>query len=345
MASRVHWSEAEGKPLIDARKDEPGAMLPILHDLHGALRLHRRRRDPADRRRAQRVEGGDRRRRQFLPRFPPRAGAWRGAEDLPRRILPGGGLRGPGRPSRTAATASSPTRMTAAGVERRDGLLPRPLRRLARGDARRRADGAADPRGLDASRWREARPMMPHLHSRRTSTRGRARRRRGRARLRRGARSGAVEIVRTGSRGLYWLEPLVEIERDGVRLGYGPLAPEDAAGRAGAAAPIPRRSAGRGHRLSEAAAAADLRPLRRHRPAVARRLRGAWRRPRLAARAGARPRGDGQGSARTPACAGAAARASRPGSSGARSPASRPSRNTSSATPTRATAAPSPTAC
>ena len=33
MASRVHWSEAEGKPLIEARKDEPGAMLPILHDL------------------------------------------------------------------------------------------------------------------------------------------------------------------------------------------------------------------------------------------------------------------------------------------------------------------------
>jgi formate dehydrogenase iron-sulfur subunit len=40
------------------------------------------------------------------------------------------------------------------------------------------------------------------------------------------ARTG-VEIVRTGSRGLYWLEPLVEIERDGVRLGYGPLEPKD----------------------------------------------------------------------------------------------------------------------
>ena len=36
MASRVHWSEAEGKPLIEARKDEPGAMLPILHDLRSA---------------------------------------------------------------------------------------------------------------------------------------------------------------------------------------------------------------------------------------------------------------------------------------------------------------------
>ena len=43
-----------------------------------------------------------------------------------------------------------------------------------------------------------------------------------------GRRGEAVEIVRTGSRGLYWLEPLVEIERDGVRYGYGPLGPEDA---------------------------------------------------------------------------------------------------------------------
>ena len=40
---------------------------------------------------------------------------------------------------------------------------------------------------------------------------------------------GSVEIVRTGSRGLYWLEPLVEIEIDGVRHGYGPVAVGDVA--------------------------------------------------------------------------------------------------------------------
>jgi len=32
-----------------------------------------------------------------------------------------------------------------------------------------------------------------------------------------------VEIVRTGSRGLYWLEPLVEVERPEGRVGYGPV--------------------------------------------------------------------------------------------------------------------------
>lgn len=37
------------------------------------------------------------------------------------------------------------------------------------------------------------------------------------------------EVVRTGSRGACWLEPLVEVDRDGTRLGFGPLAAEQAA--------------------------------------------------------------------------------------------------------------------
>ncbi|SDE87345.1 formate dehydrogenase beta subunit [Celeribacter baekdonensis] len=38
-----------------------------------------------------------------------------------------------------------------------------------------------------------------------------------------------VEIIRNGTRGMIWLEPLVEIEKNGVRLAYGPIAPDDAA--------------------------------------------------------------------------------------------------------------------
>lgn len=38
-----------------------------------------------------------------------------------------------------------------------------------------------------------------------------------------------LEIVRTGSRGMHWLEPLMEVERDGRRIGYGPLDEGDAA--------------------------------------------------------------------------------------------------------------------
>jgi formate dehydrogenase iron-sulfur subunit len=45
------------------------------------------------------------------------------------------------------------------------------------------------------------------------------------------ARRRGVElsIVRTGSRGLFWLEPLAEVERPEGRIGYGPLAPGDSA--------------------------------------------------------------------------------------------------------------------
>jgi formate dehydrogenase iron-sulfur subunit len=38
-----------------------------------------------------------------------------------------------------------------------------------------------------------------------------------------------LSIVRTGSRGLFWLEPVVEVETPEGRLGYGPLTAEDAA--------------------------------------------------------------------------------------------------------------------
>ncbi len=40
----------------------------------------------------------------------------------------------------------------------------------------------------------------------------------------------AVEVVRNGSRGMLWLEPLVEVETADGRIGYGPVAPEDVDG-------------------------------------------------------------------------------------------------------------------
>src|SRR5699024_1371969 len=38
-----------------------------------------------------------------------------------------------------------------------------------------------------------------------------------------------AEIVRTGSRGLYWLEPLIEVEHQSRRIGFGPVAADEAA--------------------------------------------------------------------------------------------------------------------
>jgi len=45
------------------------------------------------------------------------------------------------------------------------------------------------------------------------------------------AKRGAdVRIVRNGSRGLFWLEPLVEVQTDAGRVAYGPVAASDVPG-------------------------------------------------------------------------------------------------------------------
>ncbi len=51
-----------------------------------------------------------------------------------------------------------------------------------------------------------------------------------------GRRNLAIDVVRTGSRGLYWLEPLVEIETPAGRVAYGPVVPGDCEGLLGAIA-------------------------------------------------------------------------------------------------------------
>ena len=44
------------------------------------------------------------------------------------------------------------------------------------------------------------------------------------------ARGDEVQLVRNGSRGLVWLEPLVEVETPAGRIAYGPVTPDDVAG-------------------------------------------------------------------------------------------------------------------
>jgi formate dehydrogenase iron-sulfur subunit len=40
----------------------------------------------------------------------------------------------------------------------------------------------------------------------------------------------AIELIRNGSRGLLWLEPLVEVDVGGTRMAYGPVQAQDVAG-------------------------------------------------------------------------------------------------------------------
>jgi formate dehydrogenase iron-sulfur subunit len=44
-----------------------------------------------------------------------------------------------------------------------------------------------------------------------------------------GKRGVPVEIIRTGSRGLCWLEPMVEVATPNGRVAYGPVSAEDVA--------------------------------------------------------------------------------------------------------------------
>ncbi len=84
------------------------------------------------------------------------------------------------------------------------------------------------------------------------------------------ARGEQIRLVRNGSRGLFWLEPLVEVATPAGRIAYGPVAPEDVPGLFaagflhGGAHALPAR-ANRGDSVPQAAGAADLRARRHHR--------------------------------------------------------------------------------
>ena len=96
------------------------------------------------------------------------------------------------------------------------------------------------------------------------------------------ARGLDVEIVRNGSRGMLWLEPLVEVETPAGRVGYGPVKPSDVASLFEAGFLIGRGASavhrqGRGAPLFRPPAPRDLPALRRHRSGVLRRIYRAWR--------------------------------------------------------------------
>ena len=159
----------------------------------------------------------------------------------------------------------------------------------------------------------------------------------------------AVQLVRNGSRGLLWLEPMVEVATPAGRVAYGPVQPEDVADlfeagwlqggahplRLGPTEDIPYLK--HQERLTFARVGVTD-PLSLQDYAAHGGLEGS------SARCPWRPRPSSRNSS-IPDCAAAAARPSPPASNGRRWPARRPTRNTSSATPTKAIPAPTPTAC
>ena len=61
------------------------------------------------------------------------------------------------------------------------------------------------------------------------------------------AAGAEIDIVRNGSRGMLWLEPLVEVEVAGLRYGFGPIEPTDVAGLVSAGLFDPSRVAAISH--------------------------------------------------------------------------------------------------
>ncbi len=164
------------------------------------------------------------------------------------------------------------------------------------------------------------------------------------------AAAGAT-IVRTGSRGMFWLEPLVEVETPEGRIGYGPVTEADVPGLlasrpAARAAPTACGSA-RPNSIPFLAAQTRLtfRPLRHRRS----RSRSTTTAPMAATAALPAPC-----SSAPPGTVEEVTASGLRGRGGAGFPTGikwktvrrrpRTARNTSSATPTRATAAPTPTA-
>ena len=43
------------------------------------------------------------------------------------------------------------------------------------------------------------------------------------------ARQQDIQLIRNGSRGMFWLEPMVEVETAQGRVAYGPVTPDDVA--------------------------------------------------------------------------------------------------------------------
>ena len=159
-------------------------------------------------------------------------------------------------------------------------------------------------------------------------------------------------IVRNGSRGMIWLEPLVEVVTPGGRVALR----SGARRRTCEACSTPAFSKGASIRctsgsteeipVSQESAAADVRARRRHRSASASRTTSRTAATRACgARSTMAPARDRAGGHRLGAARPRRGGVSRPASSGRPCSSSRRRRSTSPATPTKATPARSPTAC
>src|ERR1700690_4135974 len=112
---------------------------------------------------------------------------------------------------------------------RRAGVLPRPLRLRARGNARWPGRRCSEPSAASVLARRGAEKMNPRIFiSRDAGALALGADSVERAIIAAERRRGlTIEIVRTGSRGLFWLEPMIEVATAEGRIAYGPVQASD----------------------------------------------------------------------------------------------------------------------
>src|SRR5450631_414373 len=195
----------------------------------GGLRLHSRGCHPDGRNSPQPVARRGPRRLHLLPRFPGQAGRAPRAETVPGGGVPGRGRRRAGRTCRGEVRHHPRQYDGRSAADAGADLLPRALRDGALGHARRSPDRTArrgayrcDRRGdttmtlrifvsCDAGAVAVGADEVALVLGLAADKRG-----------------IEIEIVRTGSRGLYWLEPMIEVATPRGRIAFGPVTEFDA---------------------------------------------------------------------------------------------------------------------
>src|SRR5579885_1840829 len=195
----------------------------------GGARLRSRRGRAGDRARAQSQPCRSARRDQLLPAFPQPTLRPSRAVSLPRRGVSGDGRARARGGSEAAARHRFSRDHRGRRVHAGAGVLSRQLRLRAVADDR---PDAARPRRRGAVRGAARRSRRGTVSatvyvSRDASALAVGAERVAGAIAAEAARRGTgVRIVRTGSRGLFWLEPMVEVATPAGRIAYGPVSPE-----------------------------------------------------------------------------------------------------------------------
>ena len=215
--------------VIEARREQAGALLPILHGIQDALGFVPPEATAAYCQGAESIARRSTWRGQFLSLLPNQAAGTAYGLRLPGRILPGDGCRPTGRTRQGKTGCRFPR-------DHPDGKFTlEPIYCLG--------NCACSPAMMvDEEMYGRVSPSVStrycrrskHEHARLCSARflrAVARCRVGGAcdRAEAARRKADVQLVRNGSRGLYWLEPMVEVDTPQGRVAYGPVTTADVA--------------------------------------------------------------------------------------------------------------------